>query len=129
MKKVIKVSSIGITSFIILFAIVFLGARYGWQLFGFNYCISPDSIITTNIDVKTDIITIQGDTLASAPAFVGYIHKIDGDKMYIGLKYNLLFGFFDRDGQYDIRIKGNSTSIRSIYLKNKSNSERIWNLE
>lgn len=58
-------------------------------MFGFDYCTSPDSVIATNIDVKPDIVTIQGDTIASAPAFIGYIYKIDGDKMYIGLKYNL----------------------------------------
>ncbi len=124
MKKIIKVSLI---VFIILFAIVFLGARYGWRLFGFDYCISPQALITTKIDVRPDAITIQGDTTDSAPAFIGYIYKIDGDKMYIGLKYNLLFGFFDRDGRYDIKINCNSTSISSIYFNNKSNCNEIWN--
>ena len=120
-KKIIKIAII----VLIIIIIIFVLARYGWRLFGFNACTNPDSIGAI-VEIKENRIVLNGGTMSSAPAFVGYIYKVVDDNLYIGIKYNFLFGFFDRIGDFHIEIKCNTEEINKIYFKDGSTEKLIW---
>lgn len=122
LKKFIKVSAI----IFLIIVVTFIGSRYGWRLFGFYSCDDPNSLYINSIEVEENLITLSGDTSSSADAFVGYIHEISDGNLYVGLKYTLLFGFFERQGRFDIQIMCDTKQIQKIYLKNGSVEELVW---
>ncbi|HEY9059896.1 MAG TPA: hypothetical protein VIO64_05230 [Pseudobacteroides sp.] len=121
-KKIFMITAI----IFIALAVLFISTRYGWKLFGFNACTSPDSIYVQKIEVSGNRVVLSGDTSASAPAFVGYIHKQSGENLYIGLKYNLVFGFVNRVGHFDIDIKCDTSQINKVYLRDGSSEKLVW---
>lgn len=123
-KKIIIV----IASLCIVFIAIFCASRYGWRLFGFRYCSDPSMIYVEHITVDSndDFIKIAGNTSASAPAFIGAINKLDGATLYVGMKYNLLLGFFNRDGSFDIQIPIDTKDIEKIIIKGNQAEETIW---
>lgn len=129
MKKIIRIAAIILCLIILLFMGVYLGARYGWRLFGFGPCITPTGILASEIIVDDGTVSLKGYTSHSAPAYVGYIYEEKDGNLYIGLKYNLLFGFSKRIGAFDIQIKCNTEDLSRIYFKNGSEEEMIWEKE
>ena len=126
MKKFIKIVLWCLISIILLSAIAFMSARYGWKLFGFQFCEDINRLYVENIEVTDNIVMLRGNTAASAPAFVGYTYKIVEDKLYIGMKYNLLFGFTQRLGAFNISLKTDTSKITQIFLKDEQKEKRIW---
>lgn len=122
MKKLGKFTIV-VLCFILL---LFIGPRYGWRLFGFNACVDPTAIITYDINVSDDHVNIKGFTSQSAPSFVGYVYKIENDNIYVGLKYNTLFGFIRRNGEFDINVKCDTSNLSGIYFKNGNGKKVIW---
>lgn len=104
----------------------FFIAREAWKGFGFRYCIDPSLIIVQTIEENEGTYHLTGTTMDSASSFVGYTTKIEGDNLYIGLKYNFLLGFFDRNGDFDITVEGEG--IDHIYLVNEQ-SQRLLKSE
>jgi hypothetical protein len=115
-----------LVAILLVIVVTFVGCRYGWRLFGFYACDNPNSIFTDNIKIEDNSVFLSGDTSQSAPAYVGYIYEILDGNLYIGLKYNLLFGFFDRLGRFNIQITCDTSQIKKIYLKNGSTEKLIW---
>ena len=109
-----------------LILLVFIGARYGWRLCGFNACISPTGIFASEIVVSHDSVKLKGNTSHSAPAFVGYVYEVKGNNLYVGLKYNMFWGFFKRIGAFDIQIKCDTSNLSNIYFKNGNEEKLIW---
>jgi len=108
----------------------FCASRHAWRLFGFHFCANPHSIQVADIVIDSDNNTVElrGDTAASAPAFVGFTYKIEGGTLYVGVKYNLLLGFSDRDGRFDIRIP-TAAAIDKIVMLNGRAEETIYERE
>lgn len=122
MKRLIKFIAV----ICLILVIMFIGSRYGWRIFGFNYCEDPESLFMNSIKAEENLVTISGDTSKSAPSFIGSIYEVSNGNLYIGLKYNLLFGFFKRQGRFDVRIAVDTNQIQAIYLKNSSSQKMIW---
>jgi hypothetical protein len=126
MKKIVKIILVVILIIIGLQATLFVGARYGWRLFGFEFCQPASSLYINKIVINDNNIEIQGGTSYSAPAYVGYIDEISENTLYIGMKYNLLFGLSNRIGNYNIRIDCNTKNISKICFKDKTGFKVIW---
>jgi len=123
MKKLLKI----VLGTIIVIILIFVISRYGWRLFGFSMCDSPEANHVEDIIVDDTKIFLSGGTVDSISAYVGYCCKREDDNLYIGIKHNILLGFINRLGNFNIIIKGDPISIQNIYFKN-SNSERlVWN--
>ena len=124
MKKALKIVIIAIFVILIINVGVFACARYGWKLFEFKYC-NPTAFVSS-IEVKENIIEIKGNTADSMSSYVGYTYKIIDDKLYVGVKHNYFFGFFERLGAFSFKLKLNTTEINEIYLKYSDNQKKIW---
>lgn len=111
---------------VFIVVIVFAWARYGWKLWGFSSCAYPNQIYVSDVQINKDNIVLQGQTGSSADSFVGSIYKISDHKLYVGLKYNLMFGFTVRDGSFHIKVPCHSESIKEIYLTDSENKKLIW---
>lgn len=102
--------------------IIFFAGRYGWKIFGFAAC---ENTAIESVSVSETTVSISGRDPALFPAgFIGYLAKQEGDRLYIGVNYSRLFGFFEL-GRFDIDIPING-EINEIYLKTAKNSELIW---
>ncbi|NLM50583.1 MAG: hypothetical protein GX196_06495 [Clostridiaceae bacterium] len=126
MNKALKIGLIVIVLLLILNFLVYTTARYGWKLFGFKYCQDVGILHVKEIVLDEDYIILRGNIGASTPAFVGYIYKIEDGKLYVGLKYNLLFGFKERLGNFEVAVNANKNDISEIYLKDKDKEKLIY---
>ena len=106
----------------------YFAPRYGWRLFGFRYCADPSTIFVDriSIDYNDDFIELFGDTSSSAAAYVGAFHKLDGNTLYVGMKYNYLTGFTNRDGRFVVHIPIDTEKIERIMLKGNQSEKHIW---
>lgn len=131
MKKVVKIVVAVLLGFIALNLVVFVSCRHGWRLFGFSKCESPQILHPQIVYVTDNDVRVIGSIGNSASAYVGNTYKIKDNVMYIGIKQNLLVGFYERIGDYDFTIEEDMSQIEKIYLT-KGNSETdkcIWELE
>jgi len=104
----------------------FLVPRYGWKLFGFQFCENPSAIAILDIVVTDDFVGLRGDIYSSAVSYVGYTYNIKGNSLYVGLKYNLLLGFFHRDGSFDIRIPVDKNTIDKVILTGGESEKTVY---
>ena len=113
--------------FVALIAIYFI-PHYGWRLYGFKYCSNPSMVVIRSITINNNenFVNIIGDTSSSLDAYVGKIYKKDDDTLYIGIKYNSLFGFFKRDGSFDTKIEINTSDIEKIIITNNQENKTIY---
>jgi len=126
MKKNTKIIIILSAALLVIALAAYPIPRYGWKLFGFSLCDSPSSVMVFDVDVSSDSVRLKGGTTSSATAFVGYVYKIKDNTLYIGMKYNLLLGFTDRIGDFDIQIPIGSDSFEKIVIKGGSSEEVIF---
>ena len=129
MNKIIKKLLIILASVLVIYAGVFVVARYGWRLFGFDYCESADTVFVDDVILTDESVIISGDTANSTNSYVGYTYKIIDDKLFIGTKYNNLFGFLKRIGAFTIKLKTDTSKINHIYLKQSDNLKEVWKRE
>ena len=126
MKKILKIVSIVFSVFLILQAGIFLTARYGWKLFGFDMCESPSVLCVEKVYVTDETVYIVGNTSSSATSYVGYTYEIKDNVLYLGIKQNLLFGFSVRNGGYSFVIEDDFKNIEAVCLVNKKEEKYIW---
>jgi hypothetical protein len=102
--------------------------RYGWKLYGFKYCSNPSMIFVSGITINSNekFVKIFGNTSSSSVAYVGTIHKLDGSILYIGIKYNSMFGFLKRNGDFDIKIIINTNDIEKIIIRGNQEDKTIY---
>ncbi|MGL5677956.1 MAG: hypothetical protein ACRDDX_16275 [Cellulosilyticaceae bacterium] len=112
---------------ILLVGVLFLGARYGWRLFGVRACVNPDDIYIESVTQEKGRYEIRGGVWDSVSAFVGYTSVIEGEDIYIGLKYNQLLGFIDRNGSFEVEVDCDMTEHGyNIYIVDGENKKLIW---
>ena len=116
MKTVIKKIMKGFLIVIAICIFLFVAARYGWKLFGFNLCLSPNGCWVENVEFTEDDVHIQGAVADSISSVVGYVYKIKDGKLYLGVKSNMFLGFFRRYGGFDITIDTKGQEITEVYL-------------
>ena len=105
-----------------ILALVWLGGRYGWKLFGFAAC--GGSGISA-VSVTEDSVTVEGFYPGSFPAgCVGVISKQEGDTLYIGVRYDPLFGIFET-GHFSVTVL-TETPVASVCLKSAGSIYPVW---
>ncbi len=129
MKKIFKTVGVVLLFLLILQLVIFLIARYGWKLFGFNMCESPNVLCVETVYVTDETVHIVGNTSSSATSYVGYTYEIKDNVLYMGIKQNLLFGFNYRHGGYSFELEDDLKNIESIYLVNKEEKKCIWSAQ
>ena len=129
MKKIFKIVVIILSILLILQLAIFLTARYGWKIFGFDMCERPNNLIIKTVYVTDEKIHIVGHTTNSSTAYVGHTYEIKDNVLYLGIKQNLLFGFNNRNGGYSFAIEDEFKNIESIQLVNKKEEKCIWSAE
>lgn len=128
MKRITKKGIILITTFALLLLLIAVFCRYGWKLFGFTMCDAPDGIYADNITVENEKVSLRLNEAYSISSYAGYVYKIEEDSLYIGVKRNMFFAFFNGKVDYHISIQTN-TKIKNIYFKDSKNEWLIWNEE
>ena len=128
MKKIFRIVAIVLSSLLILQLVIFLSARYGWKLFGFDMCESPKVLCIETVYVTDETVHIVGNTSSSATSYIGYTYEIKDNVLYLGIKQNLLFGFNYRNGNYSFVIEDDFKNIESIQLINKKDEKCIWSV-
>ena len=126
MKKIFKIVAVVLSILLILQLVIFLTARYGWKLFGFDMCESPKVLCVETVYVTDETVHIVGNTSSSATSYIGYTYEIKDNVLYLGIKQNLLFGFDNRNGGYSFVIEDDFKNLESIQLINKKEEKRIW---
>jgi hypothetical protein len=129
MKKIFKIVAIVFFILLILQIAIFLTARYGWKLFGFDMCESPNVLCVETVYVTDETVNIVGNTSSSATSYIGYTYEIKDNILYLGIKQNLLFGFNNRNGGYSFQIEDDLQDIESICLVNEKEEKCIWSAE
>lgn len=127
--RIIKV----IRSFIIIFAIVFLlyviltNSKYLWRGFGYTFCENIDNINVYSVvkDYNAGIINIKGNILETAGYYLDYVHHIQEDRLYIGIKCNKYYGEYSRYKDFSIQIPCQVNKIKKIYLVDWGNERAI----
>ena len=65
-----------LSSLLILQLVIFLSARYGWKLFGFDMCESTKVLCVETVYVTDETVHIVGNTSSSATSYIGYTYEI-----------------------------------------------------
>lgn len=121
MKRLLKV--LGIV--IILIVIIWCIGRYGWKIAGFRCCTSTG---IEYISVSNDQVEVKGFYAGSFPTgYVGAITKVEEGKLYLGVRYDAIFGCFE-EGTFQITIPVKD-EINQIYVKNNTEETLIWDRE
>lgn len=107
---------------------VFFLAKYGWKLGGFRYCAPPDvlAVRSVAVDEEAGNITLTGNIADAFSSFVGSTTKLEGENLYIGLKYNLFLGFIKRSGSFHVQVACETSAINKIYFKNGTQEQLVW---
>ena len=129
MKKIFKIVAIVLSILLILQLAIYLTARYGWKLFGFDMCESPNVLCIETVYVTDETVHIVGNTSSSATSYIGYTYEIKDNILYLGIKQNLLFGFNNRNGGYSFVIEDDLKNIELVQLINKKEEKCIWSAE
>lgn len=129
MRKAFKIiAMIALVCFMLLLLTISM-AKFGWKLFGFDMCESPNVLYVETVYVTDESVHIIGSTASSASSYVGYTYKIKDNTLYLGIKQNLLFGFTERFGGYSFVIEEDFETLESIYLVSKDGEKCIWTEE
>lgn len=127
MKRIVKKGIMVFTITILAVVLIIVYSRYGWKLFGFSVCDSPNGMYADNITVENDEVNLRLNEVSSISAYAGYIYKIENGNLYIGIRHNMLLAIFNGKIDYNISIRTNGSKIENIYFKDNKNEWLIWN--
>ena len=97
---------------------------FGWRLFGFKMCDSPESVSIKEVSIEDGYINVSGMTMNSARFFDGYVVKIDGNTAYLGIKTRTFFAG-SKSSQFDISIPIEN-EISTVILTDSKNEIIIY---
>jgi len=109
--------------------ITFLFAKYCWSEFlGFNTCESVLDVSAYNviIDENNEIIDISGKTATGNSGFSGYVYEVKGNKLFVGIRKNIINGFFDRKSYFDLKIACDAKRIDEIVFFDGKKERLVW---
>lgn len=68
--------------------------------------------------------------LNQALPFVGYTYKVEGENIYIGLKYNTFLGFLKRDSSFNVKVDCDTDGKKyNVYIVGNQDEKLIWPIE
>lgn len=109
------------------FAILLLYLYIYMFIFG-STIVSPSSVSIQNIKVSDNIVTIEGnDVRDSALAYARYSAKVDGEKLYIKLRYSLV-SKFNKSSEFKLIYDYKNKSIKQIFIigDNYNDEKLVW---
>lgn len=112
--------------FLILYVGLFFSGRYAWKMRGFSGCTDIHTYTVTVEDTQEDEFLLKAQSAESLPAYVGNFYKIEGNRLYLGVKYNNFLGFIQRIGNRSFAIMCDTKIINEIILKDFKEEKIIW---
>lgn len=106
--------------------VVYIAARHGWRLFGFDLCNAAETVGVYDVKVEDGQVTVVGFTPDSLKSYVGYKYEFEDGNLYIGVKHNAFLGFMRRLGDFYIQVPAAEEPIANVYLKSKGVERLIW---
>ena len=115
---------------VILIALLLLltNSKHMWSMFGVCFCENPEIIYVTSVtkNAKEKTFTLQGGTTSSAKKYAGYTYYEQDGNIYVGLKYNLLWGYENEAGNFNITIPYEGDSMKKIYINSLGAKKQIY---
>ena len=84
-----------------------------------------DFLYFDHVDVTKNLLQLDGSTSSSGEAFKNYEYTIDGEDLYITIKYVIVSKTY-HSGRFSIKIEDDLSQIKRIYLDDGENKEIIW---
>ena len=106
----------------VLVFLAFLGFLYGWRLFGFRFCDAPGSLMIKSVEIEENAVHLSGSTCESAKRYDGFVCRVEGDTLYVGVKTGAFFAQSESDA-FDLNIP-TETAIARVVLKG-ADEERV----
>lgn len=101
---------------------IFLSGRYGWKLGGFRACQSAG---ISSVTAEENTVHIIGFNPGSFPeGFCGYYAVQQDDRLYVGFRFNAVFGFFET-GDFDVTIPVEG-EISEVIVKTRTDERTVW---
>lgn len=121
MKKQLKT----LAAIALALVLVWCLGRYGWKLLGFRSCGGTG---ISFVEVSETQVEIKGFNPSSFPAgCVGYVSKEENNTLYLGVRYDALFGLFEL-GSFDAVIP-TKAPINRVVLRTSSDDFLIWDAQ
>lgn len=99
-----------------------------WLIFVYGGYVGSNYIYFRSVDVNNKNIELKGGTVASASAFAGYKYEIQGEDLYIRIRYCPLGSKIHPFGDFDIKFDDNKIEkVKYVYLLGDNhNKELLW---
>lgn len=120
MKKRLIISIIFV---VLILVLLVLGLKYGWRLFGYRFCESPD-VLGSKCEVENTFVRVQGMTSNSAKKFDGYKWEIENGVLYLGIHCKTFFASSNL-GTFDITID-TPQKISKVIIKGHGAEQEIY---
>ena len=120
MKKRLIISIIFV---VLILVLLVLGLKYGWRLFGYRFCESPD-VLSSKCEVENTFVRVQGMTSNSAKKFDGYKWEIENGVLYLGIHCKTFFASSNL-GTFDITID-TPQKISKVIIKGHGAEQEIY---
>lgn len=96
----------------------------GIRAFVFADCLSPELMVVTGTEVNPYLVAVSGQTVSSALFYDGYVYRINGDVMYLGLRYTPWMN--EAGGGFNVRISLPDQRLSKIYITDGVRSRQIY---
>ena len=84
---------------VLIFLILFFGSRYGWRVFGFSQCSAGMAVGEVKVEDTGVSLKVINPSSFPMGGFVGSTALQEGKTLYVGVKYNMVLGWFPTDSQ------------------------------
>lgn len=108
-------------------ALIVLGYKFGWRLFGFRFCVHPNANHITEYEIMDNEVRLKGAITNSAQKYDGYKWKIKDGVLYFGVHGKVLFSS-SKYGFFDITID-TPEKIQKIVIKGNGEEREIYSVE
>ncbi|MFN7253393.1 MAG: zf-HC2 domain-containing protein [Anaerobacillus sp.] len=89
----------------------------GGYLYLTNVTHNELNVAISSIDVSDHEINVVGSSTNSANGYNGFDYQIEGDSLYLQLKYTTLVSSRNPSGDFEITINENFTNIKKVYIE------------
>jgi hypothetical protein len=80
--------------------------------------VDNELIFVQNASLNNEVFQVTGDTESSDMAYAGYSYNINGDSLFIKLRY-VLVNLIHKYGAFNISIKEIPKDIKKVYIQGK----------
>lgn len=99
MKRIVKKGIMVFTITILAVVLIIVYSRYGWKLFGFSVCDSPNGMYADNITVENDEVNLRLNEVSSISAYAGYTNGSKIENIYFKDNKNEWLIWNEQDGR------------------------------